>query len=59
MDKTLSDEARCGLASLNLAFRSISGKAESTASVLLAKPWNLTMRSSKASSICIVIFMPY
>ena len=39
--------------------RSISRKAISTASVLLEKPCALMTRSSKSSSMCIVIFMPY
>jgi len=45
--------------SLSRTFLSISLNAISTASVLLAKPYAAITLSSKSSSMCIVIFMPY
>jgi len=40
-------------------FLSISLKAASTASVFVAKPCASITRASSASSMCMVIFMPY
>ena len=43
----------------NPAFRDISRNAMSTASVLLSQPCAAMTFAKSASSMCIVIFMPY